>query len=368
MVKDSIEELRKEIEKIDDEILSLAAKRMELAESVGKIKKQNQKPIKNFAVEKRIIERIRKKSAQLGTYKELGEGLVKILIEYSCKRQNEIYHSNLTPSETTQNWTIIGGSGNMGHWFAEFSHTLGHRVTIQDTKEPVDMNPDWTFERDLRTSIANAQVIILATPMLSTGKVLREITDSETKAIVIELCSLKSPVKEAVKYAREKGINLISIHPMFGPGTEFLLGKNLILCKSDYDSEVYDTVKSFISSTPVNLMEIDFDKHDNYMRYILGSSHLINLIYARLIDNSSIALKSLEKVSGTTFQNQIDVTRNVVDENIDLYFDIQILNDSTNILFGELNKIIGEFEVALAKKDREDFRRMMKKSKDFFSV
>ena len=203
--------------------------------------------------------------------------------------------------------------------------------------------------------------------MLSTGKVLREITDSETKAIVIELCSLKSPVKEAVKYAREKGINLISIHPMFGPGTEFLLGKNLILCKSDYDSEVYDTVKSFISSTPVNLMEIDFDKHDNYTRYI-SPSHLINLIYARLIDNSSIALKSLEKVSGTTFQNQIDVTRNVVDENIDLYFDIQILNDSTNILFGELNKIIGEFEVALAKKDREDFRRMMKKSKDFFSV
>ena len=129
----------------------------------------------------------------------------------------------------------------------------------------------------------------------------------------------------------------------------------MILCKSDYDSEVYDTVKSFISSTPVNLMEIDFDKHDNYMRYILGSSHLINLIYARLIDNSSIALKSLEKVSGTTFQNQIDVTRNVVDENIDLYFDIQILNDSTNILFGELNKIIGEFEVALAKKDKRTF-------------
>ena len=41
MVKDSIEELRKEIEKIDDEILSLAAKRMELAESVGKIKNKS---------------------------------------------------------------------------------------------------------------------------------------------------------------------------------------------------------------------------------------------------------------------------------------------------------------------------------------
>ena len=39
MPQDSIEELRKEIEKIDDQILSLAAKRMQLAENVGQIKK-----------------------------------------------------------------------------------------------------------------------------------------------------------------------------------------------------------------------------------------------------------------------------------------------------------------------------------------
>ena len=48
-----------------------------LAENVGKIKKANQKPIKNYAVEKRIIERMRKKSEELGTDEDLGEGLVK---------------------------------------------------------------------------------------------------------------------------------------------------------------------------------------------------------------------------------------------------------------------------------------------------
>ena len=71
----------------------------------GKIKKANQKPIKNYAVEKRIIERMRKKSEELGTDKDLGEGLVKTLIEYSCKRQNEIYHSNHT----------FGGKSKLDH-------------------------------------------------------------------------------------------------------------------------------------------------------------------------------------------------------------------------------------------------------------
>ncbi len=368
MPQDSIEELRKEIEKIDDQILSLAAERMQLAEHVGQIKKKQQKPIKNFAVEKRIIERMREKSEELGTYKDLGEGLVKTLIEYSCKRQNEIYHSNLTPSEKTQNWTIIGGSGNMGKWFAEFSHTLGHRVTIQDQVKSDNINPDWSFKTDLKESIKGAQVIILATPMMITNEILKDIADTNSDAIVIEICSLKSPVKEGVEYAKSKGINLVSLHPMFGPNTEFLSGKNLILCATATNDQSYEKVKKFISNTPINLIEIPFIEHDKYMRYILGSSHLINLIYARLMDNSSIDLSTLEKVAGTTFQNQIDVTRTVVDENVDLYFEIQILNDSTNILFGELNKIIGEFEVALAKKDREDFVKMMSKSKKFFGV
>ena len=52
MSHENIDELRKQIEKIDDQILQLAAQRMQLAENVGKIKKRQQKPIKNFAVEK----------------------------------------------------------------------------------------------------------------------------------------------------------------------------------------------------------------------------------------------------------------------------------------------------------------------------
>ena len=362
-----IQDLRKEIEKIDDQILSLAAKRMQLAENVGKIKKANQKPIKNYAVEKRIIERMRKKSEELGTDKDLGEGLVKTLIEYSCKRQNEIYHSNHTPSEASQNWTIVGGCGNMGNWIAEFAHTLGNRVTIQDIIKSKNMNPDWFFETDLKKSIENADVVILATPMQVTNEILLTLADWKTKAIIVELCSLKSPIKEGINKALKNGLSVISTHPMFGPSTEVLFEKNLILCPMKDQSESYNLVKDFIKKTPINLIEIPFSEHDDYMRYILGSSHLINLIYARLIDNSSIPLHTLNQVSGTTFQNQIEVTRTVVEENVDLYFEIQILNESTNVLFGELNKIIGEFEVALAKQDKDDFRKMMRKSKDFFS-
>ena len=232
MPQDSIEELRKEIEKIDDQILSLAAKRMQLAEKCRTNQKKATKPIKNFAVEKRIIERMREKSEELGTYKDLGEGLLKTLIEYHVKDKNEIYHSNLTPSEKTQKLTIIGGSENMGKWSAEFSHTLGHRVTIQDRIKSDDINPDWRFKTDLEESIKDAGVIILATPMMITNEILKEIADINSDAIVIELCSLKSPVKEGVEYAQSKGVKLLSSALMFGPNTEFLSGKNLILCET----------------------------------------------------------------------------------------------------------------------------------------
>jgi|TARA_B100001964_G_C14210082_1_gene590073 chorismate mutase len=83
----SLEELRKEIDKIDNEIISLLSKRKDLIKGVAEIKKELIKPILDEKREKEIIGRLKTKAKEKGLDENFIISLYDIILKNSRYEQ-----------------------------------------------------------------------------------------------------------------------------------------------------------------------------------------------------------------------------------------------------------------------------------------
>ena len=63
---DRLERLRRRIRNLDAALLGLVAERMELAREVGRAKRERGVPLRDFEVEKRVLERAAESAEELG--------------------------------------------------------------------------------------------------------------------------------------------------------------------------------------------------------------------------------------------------------------------------------------------------------------
>jgi len=363
---EELNSLRTQIREIDNQILELTAQRMQLARQVGEYKRRHNLPIKDYKVEKVILERSASIAKSLGIYQDLAQTILKTLIEYSVVEQDEI--KQLQPSAKgalAKEFLIIGGFGNMGRWFANFFDSLGHKVSVFDESKK-NANSKFPIVDSLEDDLSAFDYVFLATPMQASNQLLQFFTTKKLPGIIIEISSLKSPITTGLAAADQVGLRTVCIHPMFGPDAEFLAGRNILFCERDAHAPAMDEVEQIFSVTSANLIRLPFNMHDRMMNYILGASHLINLLYASLMKDSGINLATLESMAGTTFAKQLAVTKGVVWENQDIYFDIQFYNQETDHLFTVLKKNIDLFRESIIGNHRSEFKDLMSQARIYF--
>ncbi|OKY77368.1 MAG: Chorismate mutase [Candidatus Methanohalarchaeum thermophilum] len=86
----TLEEVRKEVEEIDKQIIELIQKRTQLAEEIVKIKKKNNTPIEDTEQNQKVINR----ATDLATEKNLDTGNIKqifqLLIQMNIQKQHSL--------------------------------------------------------------------------------------------------------------------------------------------------------------------------------------------------------------------------------------------------------------------------------------
>ena len=89
-MKESIENLRNEIDKIDDEILFLLSKRFEISKLIGKIKKE--KNISAFQKDREvfIMGKIKLQAEKYRLNQEIFKKIYEVILKQSRKMQSEI--------------------------------------------------------------------------------------------------------------------------------------------------------------------------------------------------------------------------------------------------------------------------------------
>jgi len=370
MVRD-IAELRRDINDIDDRIVELIGKRMAIAEEVGDYKRLNRVPVRDYEREARVIEAMRGRAGEVGLDADVGEAVAKVLIRSAVERQQILNRdvdvipkgiSIIGPEGSSHDQVerkevlVIGASGNMGSWFCEFFSSFGHSVIPADIEETRD---DDTFGRLLR----KADVVVVSVSLGGTRDMLERIIRLGTSALVFDVASLKSPFLDVIDDAKGAGVSITSIHPMFGPNTAFLANKNIILCDCDNDASA--RVRELFDHTAANLFTMPLREHDRYIVYVLGLSHFVNLLFSDVLSSSGTDVSVTSQLGGTTFNRQMDVTREVICDNPLLYYEIQKLNAETPRLMDEVRASLERIDEAVRNGEPGIFESIMRDGTEY---
>ena len=127
---DRLETLRHRIRNLDTALLALAAERTELAREVGDEKRRAGIPLRDYEVEKRVLDRATATAGELGLDGELARSLVSHLIGEACRVQEIDTHAAFAGD--AESVLVVGGAGRMGRWLVGFLASQGHRVRIFD--------------------------------------------------------------------------------------------------------------------------------------------------------------------------------------------------------------------------------------------
>jgi len=353
-LRESIEDIRKRIEKIDREILRMMANRTAAAVEMGKMKANDSLPLRAPQVEEKVIERYMVRAKEFGMSADSARHIAELLIVESIEQQGRIPRP-----QQSKRFLIVGGNGRMGGWLCRFFASRGHKIRIFDKGE----NARFPVEKDLKKGVRDAEVIVLATPISQTAEVLKEVLSYDPKGLVFDIASIKAPSIPVLREAAARGAKVCSLHPMFGPEAPSIINRNVVMCNCG-SIEALDLARPLVDGS--NVIELDVEEHDSLMAYVLGLSHAVNIAFFEALRQSGRGYKDLDRAGSTTFHRQVGISRDVASENAQLYYEIQHLNPHNIEALAYLQRALDDLREAGVKGDREAFERMMTEGSEYF--
>lgn len=247
---------------------------------------------------------------------------------------------------------IIGGKGQMGRYFARFFSTKGFNVIISDK----------------RSKLTNAQlarradVVIVSVPIETTEAVIQEVaTLVKKEALLMDLTSLKVFPMKAMKAC--KG-SYLGCHPLFGPTTS-IEGQMIILCKGK-GSRWHSWLKQLFADNALDVRELTAQKHDELMAYVQSLTHFSYLGLSDVLRTSGYQLDELLDYQSPIYRLRLDVMGRILDQNPDLYAQIQIQNPNSLKVMKSLMKCSLEWIELVEKGDAKAFKKRFSESASFF--
>jgi chorismate mutase/prephenate dehydrogenase len=350
----TLDELRKRLSEVDRELIALVAARQKIVAQVGAHKVRNDVPTRDYEREREVLKGARDQARELGLEPELAEQIMRLLIRSSLTHQEQSRVASQT-SGAGKRVLIIGGAGKMGAWFAQFLSSQGFAVEVADpgaAETPFPRIVDW------RASPLDHDIIVVATPMKIAAGVLSALADRRPAGLIVDIGSLKSPLRAGLTKLVAAGCKVTSIHPMFGPDTRLLSGRHVVFVDVGVP-EATREARGLFDSTMAERLTMSLDEHDRLMAYVLGLSHALNLVFFTALAESGELVPRLQKMSSTTFDAQLKVASLVAGDNPHLYFEIQALNDYGAESLGALKAAAERIERLVAAGNEAGFVALM---------
>jgi chorismate mutase/prephenate dehydrogenase len=362
MNEGEVERLRSELDEIDRQLVSLAARRQAVVSGIGKAKQSAGRGTRDFRREKAVMEHARQVAREQGLEPGTAESLMQVLIQASLTHQEQ---DRLAASSRGGGKTalVIGGTGRMGRWFADFLAGQGYGITIADPAGPVEGHAwlsDWTL------SPLDESLIVVATPLRIADRILHALAERSPSGLVVEIGSLKAPLKRGLAALAAAGVAAASLHPMFGPDTRLLSGRHVIVVDAG-DGAAAAAAGDLFADTMAEVVTMDLDEHDRLIAWILGLSHALNIGFFSALTASAEQAPRLARMGSTTFDRQLDVAARVAAENPDLYWEIQALNPFGGEVLKALEEAVSRLRAHVQAGDAAGFTAMMTRGRDYLA-
>ncbi|MDD5082320.1 MAG: prephenate dehydrogenase [Dehalococcoidales bacterium] len=222
---------------------------------------------------------------------------------------------------------IIGGSGKMGRWFANFLLQEGSEVVItgrnQDKLQAAQRELGVTVATN-EEAVKKADVVILSVPIDSFAEIVRQIgLYTRPEQIIVDVTSVKVfPVTTMHQYIKN-GL-ILGTHPVFGPGAKSVANHSFVLTPtSDQETNLAQKAKDYLEARGAKVTLMSPQEHDEMMAVILGLSHFIAIVAADTLLGLD-RWQKMEAISGTTYKVLMTLVESVLSEDPELYASLQM--------------------------------------------
>ena len=186
----------------------------------------------------------------------------------------------------TQSKTTIGiiGMGDFGAFMLSYLAPY-YPVTIYDPMQDLaDLSQSDNVHIGNQAEAACQDIVILAMPVQALEQVISEIRDHvRPGSLVMDVCSVKQEPARLLLDGFSTNIDLISIHPLFGPqtGAKGIEGLRVSIC--NLRGERVTEIEEFLSGTlKLTTILTTPEQHDRQMAYVQGLTHLMSKILVEM--------------------------------------------------------------------------------------
>jgi len=343
---------RKKIDEIDQQLLDLLKKRNEISIEVIKRKIDKQLPV--FAPKRELAktESFREQAAKRNLDPDWAEDFLRMVMAASRASQSAETFPQSTKSP--KHILFIGGEGEMGSLYRSICERSGHQVYSID-------KANW-YKLD---SIApKADMVIVTVPINVTCDVIRRVSRKLNKqTILADFTSNKSEPLDVMLQSHNGPV--VGLHPMHGPDVPNLSKQLMVVCKGR-DSQKADWFIEQCTLWGMRVIEADPKNHDHVMNLVQGLRHYVALLHGSFMRKYDLDPKQIVDYSSPIYRAELMMTGRIFAQDAELYADIVFSNEERRDLllsFFEHHKNLAEM---VKKDDKKGFIKEFEKVTDFF--
>jgi chorismate mutase/prephenate dehydrogenase len=308
----AFEQVRKDIDQVDSELVHLIARRQALTGKVGTLKAELKLPLYVPSRESELIENKRQLAEQKDVSPDLVEDVIRRIMRDSYLSQNK---TRSKVSQTQQRKVvIIGGQGQLGSLFVQLFEQSGYRVDIID-------KDDWQQSKPL---LKKASLVMVAVPIRVTNQVIEKLSDLDEQCLLVDITSIKESPLDAMLVAHKGPV--VGLHPMFGPGIKHLAKQTIVVCHGRGEQQSKWFIEQ-LQTWGANLSFVDASQHDQLMSIVQVLRHFSTIAYGYHLKQENIDLDKVLELSSPIYRLELSMVGRLFAQDAELYSDIIFSND-----------------------------------------
>lgn len=316
-----LENLRDLIDNVDQQLLLILRKRLDLVAQVGAVKHAAGVPIYAPQREASMLAKRRDEAQNMNISPQLIEDILRRLMRESYLNEKDVGFKQI--KSDLGRVVVVGGDGQLGSLFTQMLRLSGYQVSS------VDKN-DWEGADKV---FKDAGMVLVTVPINVTCDVIKsKLTNLSDHCILADLTSVKvKPL--AAMLAAHKG-PVVGMHPMFGPDVGSLAKQVMVVCHGR-NPEAYEWLLEQIQIWGARIVVAEADKHDKAMQLVQAMRHFSSFVYGLNLCKEEADIDSLLQFSSPIYRLELAMVGRLFAQDPELYADIIFAQPGSQIAISD---------------------------------
>jgi len=351
-VEQELEILRRQLDNIDREIVSLLGKRQAEVERVVSLKKAYNLPVYHPAREEDLLSQRRLQGAEAELDPDYIEDLYRRILRQSRVEQTaRLAQKGVRAGATV---LLVGGLGSMGQYFHNWFADAGYNIRILDRH-------DWPNADKLCEGI---ELAIISVPIEVTNAVVDRLGPHlPADCVLADITSIKESPLNAMLDSHEGPV--VGLHPLFGPTTS-TMDKQIVVVTPGRNLPACNWLIDQFSVWGSIILQVSAKEHDEFMSIVQTLRHFATFAFGQFLRRRHVDLSRTLEFSSPIYRLELGMVGRLFAQDPSLYSEIIFASPERLTLLKDFLTSLTENLAMIEKGDKDVFSAEFRKIADWF--